>query len=44
MSYIKFLQAGQGESILIHLDAPVFNILVDGGISGKNSGRKCYRN
>lgn len=31
MSYIKFLQAGQGEAILIHLDAPAFNILVDGG-------------
>lgn len=31
MSYIKFLQAGQGEAILIHLDSPVYNILVDGG-------------
>lgn len=31
MSYINFLQAGQGEAILIHLDPPVYNILIDGG-------------
>lgn len=31
MSYINFLQAGQGEAILIHLDSPVYNILIDGG-------------